>query len=430
MAEGSGFNPYRMARERFDHVAELLALPPGVRELLRTPMRELRFQIPVRLDDGRVQVYPGFRVQHNDVAGPCMGGIRFHPMQTIDTARALAQWMTFKAAALGIPVGGSMGGVVCDPHMLSSAEQEALCRGWVRQMGPNLGPNRDIPIPDVMTDAQHMLWMLDEYEAMQGGGRSPAAVAGKPVVMGGSLGQRQATGYGIVYLLREALKELGLQPSETTCSVQGFGKVAQFAVELFARIGGTTRCVTSWNQVAGNALCFVKTDGVDGGQLREITDALGSIDPDRARDLGYDVLPAESWLEQEVDVLLPAAIENQISIADLDRISGRVKVVAEGANGAITHDADAALGERGVYLIPDILANAGGMMCSYFEQVQSRMNYSWDLAEVMGKLDTKLTAAFVAVSDLARSRRLSLRDAAEALAVERVAQLCRERGLA
>ncbi|MCP4897077.1 MAG: Glu/Leu/Phe/Val dehydrogenase [bacterium] len=423
------FNPFEMARSQFDKIADQLQLDTSTRRLLRSPLREFRFLIPVRMDDGHVESFEGFRIQHNDACGPCMGGVRFHPQETLDTIRALAMWMTWKTAAIGLPVGGSMGGVICDPHTLSEREQESISRGWIRQMARNLGPEIDVPAPDMMTDSKHMLWMLSEYESIKGG-HHPGAITGKPEEMGGSLGRRQATGYGIVYCLREAFKELDLSARGVTASVQGFGKVAQHAIELLDRIGGSTVCVTSWDQRRGVAHSFRKSGGIDLAELRHITDSLGTIDADRAGKLGYEVLPADTWFEQDVDVLIPAALENSIAQSDLDRMSNRVKIIAEGANGAISEQAEQILLEGGTFVIPDLIANGGGVISSYFEHVQSRMNYFWELAEVIAKLDMKITSAYVTISELARTRQLSLRDAAIAIAIDRVATLCRERGLA
>src|SRR3990170_463544 len=231
----TGVNAYEMAQAQFDKVAAILDLDPATRELLRQPMREYSFSIPVRLDDGRVRFFRGFRVQHNDARGPSKGGIRFHPQETLDTVRALAMWMTWKCAVVDIPLGGGKGGVVCDPHNLSLREQEQICRGWVRQLARDVGPDRDVPAPDVMTNAQHMLWMLDELETIHGGHR-PGFITGKPVGMGGSLGRKEATGFSLVFVLREALKALGLRVGDTSASVQGFGNVAQHAVRLYQQI--------------------------------------------------------------------------------------------------------------------------------------------------------------------------------------------------
>ena len=390
-------------------------------------MREFQFSIPVRMDDGSLQVFQGFRVQHNDALGPCKGGIRFHPLETVDTVRALSMWMTWKCAVVDVPLGGAKGGVVCDPHNLSLREQEAICRGWVRQLSRILGPLVDVPAPDVMTNAQHMLWMLDEYETIQGA-RYPGFITGKPVGMGGSLGRKEATGYGVVFTLREALKELEIDPAGTTASVQGFGNVSQSAIELYQLMGGRVTCVSCWDQREGASVAYRTSDRVDLSQLMSVTDAFGGIDRASAEALGYEVLPGDDWMEQDVDILIPAALENQINLDTVDRISSRVRILAEAANGPTSPAADGLLKEKGVLVIPDFLANAGGVTCSYFEQVQSNMNYYWQKEEVLGKLDTKMTTAYVAVSDLAKRRGLSMRDAAYVIAVNRVASACKDRG--
>jgi glutamate dehydrogenase (NAD(P)+) len=420
-------NAFAMAQAQFDSVAETIGLDDATRQLLRHPIREYHFAIPVHMDDGTVKVFRGFRVQHNDARGPGKGGIRFHPQETADTVRALAMWMTWKCAVVDIPLGGSKGGVVCDPHNLSAREQEQVCRGWVRQIARDVGPLVDVPAPDVMTNAQHMLWMLDEYEWIHGG-HHPGFITGKPVGMGGSLGRTEATGYGVVFTIREALKELHLKPEATTASVQGFGNVAQYAIRLYRQLGGKVICVSSWDQADQTSYAFRKTSGVDPDELLGITDAFGGIDKAKARAKGYEVLPGDEWLVQEVDILIPAAIENQIRGDNAGKIHGKVKIVAEGANGPTTPEADRIFKERGIFDIPDFLANAGGVTCSYFEQVQSNMNYYWPRDEVLGKLDVQMTAAYHAVSALARTRSLSMRDAAYVIAINRVAQACKDRG--
>ena len=421
------YNSFEMAQTQFDRTADLLDLEEPVRELLRHPLREYSFAIPVRMDDGSVRVFRGFRVQHNDARGPSKGGIRFHPQESLDTVRALATWMTWKCAVVDIPLGGAKGGVICDPHDLTAREQERICRGWVRQVVRNVGPTLDVPAPDVMTSAQHMLWMLDEYETIEGG-RFPGFITGKPVGMSGSLGRKEATGYGVVFTIREALKEMGIRVQDTRAAVQGFGNVAQYAIELYQQIGGTVTCVSCWDQKARASYAYRKEDGVDLTELQGMTDAFGGIDREKAAAAGYEVLDGDEWLAQDVDILIPAALENQINADTVQRVHPRVKIISEGANGPTSPDADAVLDERGVFVIPDLLANAGGVTCSYFEQVQSNMNYYWTRDEVLGKLDLKMTTAFIAVSDLARSRKLSMRQAAYVIAVDRVAQACRDRG--
>ncbi len=421
------FNPFEMAQAQFDKVADVLNLDAATRELLRNPIREYSFAIPVRMDDGSMKVFRGFRVQHNDARGPAKGGIRFHPHETLDTVRALATWMTWKCSVVDIPLGGGKGGVICDPHNLSQREQEAICRGWVRQLARNVGPVQDVPAPDVMTNPQHMLWMLDEYESIHGG-RYPGFITGKPVGMGGSLGRTEATGFGVIFTVREALREMGLKPADCTAAVQGFGNVSQYAVRLFRQLGGKVICVACWDQEDQVSYTYRKTSGVDPDELMSITDHFGGIDKAKASKLGYELLPGDAWLEQEVDVLLPAAIENQITGENVRKIHGRVKLVAEGANGPTTPEADKVIQERGIFVVPDFLANAGGVTCSYFEQVQGNMNYYWERDEVLGKLDVKMTSAFNAVSELARKQKLYMRDAAYVIAVNRVAKACKDRG--
>ncbi len=421
------FNSFEMAQAQFDKVADVLGLDRATRDLLRVPMREYQFSIPVRMDDGRVQVFRGFRVQHNDARGPSKGGIRFHPQETIDTVRALAMWMTWKCAVVDIPLGGGKGGVVCDPHNLSLREQEALCRGWVRQLARNIGADIDIPAPDVMTTPQHMVWMLDELEVIRGH-KEPGFITGKPVGLGGSLGRTEATGYGLVFVLREALRELGLNAASTRASVQGFGNVAQYAIDLYRRLGGTVIAVACWDQEDQTAYTYRRMSGIDLEELRGITDRFGTIDKRKAEQLGYERLPGDAWLEQPVDILMPCALENQINADTVGRIAPTVRIVAEGANGPTTPDADRVLQERGVFVLPDFLANAGGVTCSYFEQVQSNTNYYWEKDEVLAKLDVKMTGAFAAVYDLAKRQQLFMRDAAYIIAVSRVAQACRDRG--
>ncbi len=420
-------NAFEMAQAQFDHVADYLGLDAATRELLRNPMREYHFNIPVRMDDGSVKVFRGFRVQHNDARGPGKGGIRFHPQETVDTVRALSMWMTWKCAVVDIPLGGSKGGVVCDPHNLSLREQEQICRGWVRQISRDIGPLTDVPAPDVMTSAQHMLWMLDEFEWIHRG-HYPGLITGKPVGMGGSLGRTEATGYGVVFTIREGLKELGLRPENTTASVQGFGNVAQYAIQLYQQLGGKVVCVSCWDQQDQMSYAYHRSSGINLDELLSITDHFGGISKEKAPALGYEVLPGDEWISQDVDILIPAALENQVRADNVDKISKKVRMIAEGANGPTTPDADKVIQAREIFLIPDFLANAGGVTCSYFEQVQSNMNYYWEKDEVLGKLDVKMTSAFHAVSALARKQKIYMRDAAYVIAIGRVAQACRDRG--
>ena len=423
----TSYNPFVNAQAQFDRVAEIINLDEATRTLLRQPAMEYHFLIPVRMDDGSTKVFQGFRVQHNDARGPAKGGIRFHPQETADTVRALAMWMTWKCAVVDIPLGGGKGGVICDPRNLTLREQERLCRGWVRQVAKNVGPDVDVPAPDVMTNAQHMLWMLDEFEAINGG-RYPGFITGKPVGMGGSLGRTEATGYGVMYTVREALKHLGINVAETCASFQGFGNVAQHAAELYGKMGGKTIAISCWDNKDKKSYTYRKKDGLDAETLKSITDAFGSVDKDKARDMGCEILDGDAWLEQEVDILVPSALENQITAANVNKISPKVEMIVEGANGPTTPDADEFLKKRGIFLIPDFLANAGGVTCSYFEQVQSNTNYYWDKDEVLQKLDAKMTAAFQAVNEVSKKHKLYMRDAAYVISINRVAQAVKMRG--
>jgi glutamate dehydrogenase len=421
------YNPFVSAQEQFDRIADQLNLDKPTRDLLRLPLREYHFSIPVRMDSGEVNIFRGYRVQYNDARGPGKGGIRFHPVDSVDTIRALAMWATWKSAIADLPLGGSMGGVACDPHDLSLLEQERLCRGWVRQIARNVGPEWDVPAPDLMTSAQHMLWMLDEYEAIHGR-KSPGFITGKPIGMGGSLGRKEATGYGVMITIREALKELGIKPENTQASFQGFGSVAQHAIQLYQRMGGVVSCVSCWNQEHRTSYAFTRKAGIDLEELLGITDPFGEINLKKAEKLGYERLPGGDWIEQDVDILVPAAIENQITVENVENIHRRVKIIAEGANGPTNPEADRIINDRGILVIPDILANSGGVASSYFEQVQSNMNYYWRKDEVLGKLDLQMTGAYIEVSEFAAKNRFSLRDAAYLISVERVARACRERG--
>ncbi len=421
------FNAFEMAQQQFDAVAGKLQLDESTRELLRWPLREYHFLIPVRMDDGSVQVFHGYRVQHNDARGPAKGGIRFHPQETVDTVRALAMWMTWKCAVVDIPLGGGKGGVICDPHNLSAREQEQLCRGWVRQVVRNVGPVQDVPAPDVMTNPQHMVWMLDEFERIRGG-HFPGFITGKPVEVGGSLGRTEATGYGVIYTVREACTRLEIPIDNARAAIQGFGNVAQYAAKKLIELGGTVVAVACWDNDDHRAYTFRKADGIDVDELLSFTDRFGTIDREKAAAAGYEVLDGDAWIEQEVEILIPAALENQVTADNVTRIAPTVRILAEGANGPTTPEADAVLAERGIFVIPDFLCNAGGVTCSYFEQVQSNQNFFWPKQEVLDRLDEKMTAAFHAVADLAGETGEPMRDAAYMIAIQRVATACRLRG--
>jgi len=418
---------YTNAQIQFDGVAKTIGLDEATKQLLREPMKEFHVTIPVKMDDGTSKMFKAFRVQHNDARGPGKGGIRFHPEETVDTIRGLSMWMTWKCAVVDIPLGGAKGGIICDPRTLSEREQEGLCRGYVRQLWKNMGPEIDVPAPDVMSSAKHMLWMLDEYEIISGK-KQPGFITGKPVGMGGSLGRTEATGYGVVYTLREALKELNINAKDTTASIQGFGNVARYGAQLYTQLGGKILAISCWDHMDKKAYTFRNKAGLNIDGLLEITDAYGSIDKEKAKDLGCEILPGDVWIEQEVDILIPAALENQITIENVDKISKQVKIIVEAANGPMTPDADEVIRKSDIFLIPDFLANAGGVTCSYFEQVQCNMNYFWEKDEVLEKLDTKMTSAFKAVYKLSQDKNLFMRDAAYVIAINRVVEAVKKRG--
>jgi len=421
------YNSFEMAQTQFDHVADILELDQASRDLLRTPMREYHFNIPVRMDDGSVRIFRGFRVQHNDARGPAKGGIRFHPHETVDTVRALATWMTWKCAVVDIPLGGGKGGVICDPHHLSPREQEHICRGWIRQLAGNIGPLQDVPAPDVMTNSQHMLWMMDEYETIHRG-HFPGFITGKPVGAGGSLGRTEATGFGVVYTVREALRQLGVHPSEAPASVQGFGNVAQYAIRLYQQLGGKVICVSCWDREDRTSYTFTKKDGIDPRFLMSITDQYGTINKQAARDAGYTIESGDAWISKDVDVLIPAALEGQVNAETVQKISKGVRIVAEGANGPTTPEADEVLKQRNIFVVPDFLCNAGGVTVSYFEGVQNDMNFYWTRDEVIQKLDTKMTQAFASVLNMSLSEKVYQRDAAYMVAIDRVVKAMQLRG--
>lgn len=421
-------NAFEMAQRQFDHVAELLNLDPQVSEILRWPLREFSFRIPVRMDDGSVRVFQGFRVQHNDARGPNKGGIRFHPAETIDTVRALATWMTWKCAVVDIPLGGGKGGVIVDPATLTNGEKERLVRGYIQKMWKNIGPRQDVPAPDVGTTPQMMGWMMDEYSLLTGE-FTPGAITGKPVGNGGSLGRTEATGYGVIFSVREALKHLGLDPTTCKASIQGFGNVSQYATIGFIEIlGGTVVCVSFWDREDRASYTVSKEDGIDPHFLKSITDQYGSIDKNKAKAAGYVIEDGDAWISKDVDVLIPAAMEGQINADTVQKISKTVRVIAEGANGPTTPDADVVIKERGIFLVPDFLCNAGGVTVSYFEGVQNDMNFYWTREEVLEKEDNKMTSAFKAVLDMSLKENVYMRDAAYMVAIARVVKAMELRG--
>ena len=421
-------NAFEMAQEQFDHVAELLNLDPQIAEVLRWPAREFSFRIPVRMDDGTLRVFQGFRVQHSDARGPNKGGIRFHPSETFDTVRALATWMTWKCAVADIPLGGGKGGIIVDPATLSSAEKERLTRGWVKNMWRNIGPRQDVPAPDVGTNPQMMGWMMDEYSTLVGE-YTPGVFTGKPLGGGGSLGRTEATGYGVIYTVREAMKHLGIDPTTSIAAMQGFGNVTQYAAIGFVEmLGGKVACVSCWDREDRTAYTYSHPQGCDPRFLQSITDQYGMINKEKADAAGYIREDGDAWISKEADVLMPGALEGQVNEESVKKISSRVKIVAEGANGPTTPEADDFFKEKGIFNIPDFLCNAGGVTVSYFEGVQNDMNFYWPEEEVLQKLDQKMTTAFNAVLAMSEKENVYMRDAAYMVAIGSVVMAMELRG--
>lgn len=421
-------NVFDMAQKQFDSVAKLLKLDDEVAELLRWPMREFSFRIPVRLDNGALKVFRGFRVQHNDARGPNKGGIRFAANETMDTVRALATWMTWKCAVADIPLGGGKGGIIVDPSTLTANEKEELCRGWVRVMWKNIGPRIDVPAPDVGTTAQMMGWMMDEYSRLVGQ-YTPGVFTGKPLGGGGSLGRTEATGYGVIYTVREAMKHLGMDPKKSVVALQGFGNVSQYAAIGFVELlGGTVACVSCYDRHDKKAYTYSKKGGIDPRFLLSIVDEYGTVDKKKAQDSGYTVEDGDAWIEKEADVLIPAALEGQITAETVKKVSKNLKIVAEGANGPTTPEADEVFKKNKIFNVPDFLCNAGGVTTSYFEQVQNDMNYYWTREAVLERLDIKMTHAFAAVLERSEKEGVYMRDAAYMVAIDRVVKAMDLRG--
>ena len=423
-------NAFEMAQKQFDGVAKQLKLDPGIAEVLRWPMREFSFRIPVRMDDGSLRVFQGYRVQHNDARGPNKGGIRFHPNETMDTVRALATWMTWKCAVADIPLGGGKGGIIVDPSTLTVNEKEEVCRGWVRAMWKNIGPRNDVPAPDVGTTPQMMGWMMDEYSRLVGE-YTPGVFTGKPLGGGGSEGRTEATGYGVIYCVREAMKHLGIDPKQSIATIEGFGNVAQYAaIGFIEMLGGKVAAVSCWDRNDKKSYTYSCDGGVDPRFLLTIVDQYGTIDRKAAEKAGYKIEDGEAWISKEADVLIPAAIEGHVNGESVKKMSKRIKIVAEGANGAATPEADEYFQANNIFDIPDFLCNAGGVTCSYFESVQNDMNYYWTKDEVLSRLDTKMTDAFKHVLDMSLKEKVYMRDAAYMVAIARVGKAMELRGWA
>lgn len=409
-------NPFTIAQRQFDDAAERMGLEEGVRELLRWPQREYHVTMPVRMDDGRVQVFQGFRVQYNTARGPAKGGIRWHAQTTIDTARALAAWMTWKTAAVNLPLGGGKGGIACDPRQMSAGEKERLARAYIRAVGHELGTHRDVPAPDVNTNPQIMAWMVDEYETMIGECH-PGVITGKPLPIGGSVGRGDATSWGGFYILREACRELGIEMKDARFAIQGFGNVGGGLAKILHDRGCKVVGISAEDAAIYHA------GGIDvPSAIRHYEMSGMSI----AGVEGADEIPRDDLITCDCDILVPAAIEHAITEDNARDI--KAKLVIELANGPTTPEADKILFDRGVYIVPDFLANAGGVTVSYFEQVQNTYNYYWALEDVHRQLDRRMTDAFADVHATAKKHNLHPRTAAYMLSIKRVAEACKLRG--
>ena len=416
MSHHENLNPFAIAQAQLDTAAKRLELDRGTWELLRWPMKEIHVTFPVRMDDGTVKVMHGFRVQYNGSRGPTKGGLRFHPNETIDTVRALAAWMTWKCAVVDIPLGGGKGGVVCNPKEMSATELERVSRGYIRSIGKELGVMIDVPAPDVYTTPQVMAWMMDEFETIHQI-HHPGVITGKPIPLGGSQGRGDATARGGIFTVREAAKVLGINIDGAAMAVQGFGNAGQYAALLGEELLNL-KLVAASDSRGG----VYNPEGMSARELVDFKLKTGTV-------LGFPgtkEITNEELLELDVPVLFPSALENVITSENADRIKARIS--CELANGPTTPEADEILHKNGVFVIPDFLANAGGVTVSYFEQVQNTYNFYWELSEIHARLDAKMTSAFHAVWDLYKAEGINMRVAAYMVSVKRVAEAMKLRG--
>jgi glutamate dehydrogenase (NAD(P)+) len=413
--EGGG-SIFNAMLQEFDGAARLLGLDPGIWKILTNPKRQIIVSCPIQMDNGEIEVFTGYRVQYNITLGPAKGGIRYHPDVSLDEVTALAAWMTWKCAVAHVPFGGGKGGIVCDPTRMSRRELESLTRRYVAEIVDAIGPEKDVPAPDVNTNDQIMAWIMDTY-SMHVGHTSTAVVTGKPIEMGGSLGRREATGRGVMIVTREAAAHLGLDIKQATVAVQGFGNVGSVSADLIANLGAKIVAVTDWKGGVYNA------SGLDITKMLEYSKQNKTIDGFP----GGEPIDNDQLFALDVDILVPAALENQITEDNASVI--KAKIVAEGANGPTTPGAHRQLHERGIFVIPDILANAGGVTTSYFEWVQDRHGYFWEEQEVNKRLEAKMMEAFHDVLQTSIKYKTDLRTAAYIVAINRVATVTKMRGM-
>jgi glutamate dehydrogenase (NAD(P)+) len=416
MAPREDLNPFRIAQIQFDMAAEYLKLDPGLRQILRTPKRVMEVSIPVKLDNGQIKVFTGFRVQHNVARGPAKGGLRYHPGVTVDEVKALAAWMTWKTATVNLPYGGAKGGIICDPKRMSKGELERMTRRYAAEIQPIIGPEVDIPAPDVYTDAQTMAWIMDTY-AMTVGHASPGVVTGKPVSIGGSEGRSDATGRGCLYVVEEACKAKKISLRGATVAIQGFGNVGSAVARLFAEKKAKIVAISDSRGGVHNPR------GIDPMRAIRYKERAGTV----VGMPGASRISNDELLTLKCDILVPAALENVITLHNADQI--KAKIVAEAANGPTTPHADEVLSRKGVFVLPDILANAGGVTVSYFEWAQDLQGFFWQAQEVNSKLEFVMKRAFNNVYETMRKFHVYPRAAAYVLAVGRVAEAMTVRGL-
>jgi len=410
-----GLNAFIIARQQVSTAGERLGLKPEVIEMLKEPRRVLEVNFPVKMDDGSIQVFKGFRSQHSDAVGPAKGGIRFHPDVNVDEVKALSMWMTFKCGVVGLPYGGGKGGVICNPKELSLNELENLSRAYIEAISQIIGPDKDIPAPDVYTNSQVMAWMMDEYSKLKQSNQ-PGITTGKPIICGGSLGRNEATARGCVFTIREAAKGIGLELKDSTVAIQGYGNAGSIAATLLHDMGCKIIAICDSRGTAYSA------EGIDPQAAAAHKAETGSVEGLQ----GTEAIKQDEIFELDVDILVPAALENQITTKNADKV--KAKIVAEAANGPTTPEADKILFENGVLDIPDILANAGGVTVSYFEWVQNLMNYYWTEEEVNSKLEKIMVNAFNATREMSKKHEVDMRTAAYMVSISRVAEAMKARG--
>lgn len=412
-------NLYEVVLERVSTACDKLKVDQAICELLKEPMRTMMVAFPVRMDDGSIRIFNGFRCQHNDVLGPTKGGIRFHPQVDMNEVKSLAAWMTYKCSLLGLPYGGGKGGVEVDPRTLSKGELERLSRGYIRAIAPIIGDHKDIPAPDVNTNPQIIAWMTDEFSKLRGY-NEPGVITGKPVAYGGSLGRTEATGYGVALAAKLAAQKIGLNLNGAKVVVQGFGNVGSYAAKFLAEFGAKVVAASDYSAVVYNE------NGLDIPALMTYVDSHDKLVKGFP---GAQEMAPDKWIDIECDILVPAALENQITEENAQKITA--KIISEGANGPTTPEADEILKAKGIMVIPDILANAGGVTVSYFEWVQNLMNYYWSQAEVIQKLEDNMNRAFEAVyQTYANEKDIDMRTAAYMVSIGRLADAMKVRGWA